>query len=189
MADSSSPLWLTGAIASLVDGAKDAVVSSTKDAASTSKKGDSPNTISEPPKVSLQPMSEIASATGGSGSYLQAAATTAETIKTILASHKETIEKTKPHLHDHEHEAPDDMLGEVEMMLKSLCDSMKASKKHHDKPNGLRFVSDSHALFEAPLTRIQGDNVSMGGAHNQIAFNSQSKTRRVVYLTVHTSMK
>jgi len=179
MAD--SPLWLTGAIASLMDGAKDAVVSSTKDAASTSKKGDSPNTISEPPKVSLQPMSEIASATGGSGSYLQAAATTAETIKTILASHKETIEKTKPHLHDHEHEAPDDMLGEVEMMLKALCDSMKASKKHHDKPNGLRFVSDSHALFEAPLTRIQGDNVSMGGAHSQIAFNSQSNTSKCAH--------
>ncbi|WOL31310.1 hypothetical protein [Microcoleus phage My-WqHQDG] len=176
-----TPQWVTGVISTLMDSAKSSVISSTKDAAQTSKKGDSPGPISEPPKVSLQPMSEIVSATGGSGSYLQAAATTAETIKAVMVSHKETLEETKGHLHDHKGEAPKDMLEEIEMMLKGLTDSMKGRKLQQDKPTGIQFVSDSNSRWYSPTLDIGGENVSMIGIHGQSSFQTSSNNSKCAF--------
>lgn len=174
----NTPMWVTGAINALMEGAKDSVVSSTKDAMQTSKKGDSPNSIAEPPKTSLQPMAEIVSATSGSGSYLQMAATTTEGIKAVLASHKETLSDTQEHLHDHKHEAPEDMLGEIDMMLKAMCDSLKGTKEQHDKPNGIQWISDSQMRINSPSIDMGGQNVSIAGNHGQLAFEAQSNVSK-----------
>lgn len=177
MAD-NTPMWVTGAINGLMEGAKGGVVAATKDAMQTSKKGDSPNQIAEPPKTSLQPMAEIVSATSGSGSYLQMAATTTEGIKAVLASHKETLSETQEHLHDHKHEAPEDMLGEIDMMLKAMCDSLKGTKEQHDKPNGIQWVSDSQMRINSPSIDMGGQNVSIAGNHGQLAFEAQSNVSK-----------
>jgi hypothetical protein len=171
-------MWVTGAINALMEGTKDGVVSATKDAMQTSKKGDSPNQIAEPPKTSLQPMAEIVSATSGSGSYLQMAATTTEGIKAVLASHKETLSETQGHLHDHKHEAPEDMLGEVDMMLKAMCDSLRSTKEQQDKPNGIQWVSDSLVRVNSPTVDMSGQNVSIAGNHGQLAFEAQSNVSK-----------
>lgn len=174
----STPIWVTGAINALMEGAKDGVISSTKDAMQASKKGDSPNTISEPPKTSLQPLAEIVSATGGSGSYLQMAATTTESIKAVLASHKETLEETREHLHDHCHEAPEGMGDDMDMMLKAMCDSLKGTKEQHDKPTGVQWITDSQMRINSPSIDMSGQNVSIAGNHGQLAFEAQSNVSK-----------
>lgn len=175
------PLWFTNVIQNLTEGAKDAVVSSTKDAMEVSKKGDSPTPIAEPPKTSLQPMSEIVSATSGSGSYLQAAATTAESIKAVMASHRETLKETECHLHDHKHEAPEAMSEEVGMMLKGLCDSMKGAKEQHDKPNAVQIINDSRLRLSSPSIDVGGQNVSIAGNHGQLAFETHSNASKCAF--------
>jgi hypothetical protein len=126
-------------------------------------------------------MSEIVSATGGSGSYLQAAATTAETIKAVLASHKQTLTDTKGHLIDGEGEAPQDMLEEIEMMVKGLTDSMKGRKLQQDKPTGIQFVSDSNSRWHSPTLDIGGENVSMTGTHGQTSFQTSSNNSKCAF--------
>ena len=183
-----SMVWAAGAINALVDGAKDSIISSTKDAMQVSKKGDSPGPIAEPPKVSLQPMSEIVSATGGSGSYLQMAATTAETIKAVLASHKTTLEDTHDHLHDPKGEAPEAMSEEIQMMLKGLCASMKALKLHHDKPTGVQIVGDSQMRIHSPSLDVGGQNVSIAGTHGQLSFETHSNASKCAFNWHQVSM-
>jgi hypothetical protein len=174
----NTPMWVTGTINALMEGAKDGVVSSTKDAMQTSKKGDSPNVIVEPPKTSLQPMAEIVSATTGSGSYLQMAATTTESIKAVLASHKETLSETQEHLHDHKNEAPEGMGDDMGMMLKAMCDSLKGTKEQQDKPNGIQWVSDSLMRINSPTIDMGGQNVSIAGNYGQLAFEAQSNVSK-----------
>lgn len=184
----NSMVWAAGAINALMDGAKDSIISSTKDAMQVSKKGDSPGPIAEPPKVSLQPMSEIVAATGGSGSYLQMAATTAETIKAVLASHKTTLEDTQAHLHDPKGEAPEAMSEEMQMMVKGLCASMRAVKAQHDKPTGVQIVGDSQMRIHSPSLDVGGHSVSIAGTHGQLAFETHSNASKCAFNWHQVSM-
>jgi hypothetical protein len=171
-------LWVTDAINALMDGSKDAVVSATKDLAETANKGDSKGTTGKPQKTSLQPMSEIASATSGSGSYLQMVSVTSEATKAITVSHKHTLEDMEGHLHDPKAEAPADMLQEIERMLGAMHNSMEDSKEQHDKPTGIQFVSDSQMRINSPTVDMGGRNVSIAGTHGQLAFNTQTNTSK-----------
>ena len=173
-----SKAWDKGAITTLADGLKGVIINSTKDVVETTKKGDSAGPIAELPKASLQPMAEIMAATSGSGTYLQATATTAESIKMVLASHKKTIEETGKHVLDSKSETPQAMVEEAALLAKELQRSIEQVLSKQDKPNAVQIISDSSARINAPSLSMGGDAVSISGKHLQTSSNVSSNTAR-----------